>query len=140
MGRFEDHGIGLKADFDVRVGPAHSTWKCQEFASQLRTNVEHIMGITFHVVNEGRDPTGGYRFWFANDDLSIQVIVDDPEEGWPLEKVPAYAIPISRSEDVGTWEIAEKLYNGLDALGTYLLIALESHGSPVASNFEIGDY
>ncbi|MFE1459507.1 hypothetical protein ACFW6M_00230 [Streptomyces nigra] len=40
---------------------------------------------------------------------------------------------------MATWEIAEKLYDGLNALDTYLLIALDQFGMPVAANFDIGD-
>ncbi|KMS77544.1 hypothetical protein ACH49_20090 [Streptomyces leeuwenhoekii] len=97
------------------------------------------MGITFDTTDDGRDPSGGYRFWFEDEELSFHLIVDDPEEGWPLDKVPAYAIPISRSERVATWELAEKLYDGLDSLRTYLLIAFERGGMPIAANFDIGD-
>lgn len=138
MGRFEPFGTGFKADFDVRVGPAHSVWDCPVFARELRADVQRVMGITFDAADDGRDPTGGYRFWFEDDELSFHLIVDDPEGGW-LDKVPAYAVPVSRSEQVATWELAEKLYDGLDGLGTYLLIAFESHGEPVAANFDIGD-
>ncbi|MFF7858388.1 hypothetical protein [Streptomyces sp. NPDC007904] len=109
------------------------------FAGELRADVERVLGIAFEVTDDGRDPAGGYRFRFENDDLSVHVFVDDPEEGWPLDKVPAYAVPISRSEQVATWELAEKLYDGLDALGAYLLIAFEKGGTPVAANFDVGD-
>ncbi|WP_338903067.1 hypothetical protein [Streptomyces nigra] len=71
--------------------------------------------------------------------MRVHVIVDDPEEGWPLDKVPAAALPISRSEQVATWELAEMLYDGLNALDTYLLIASDQFGMPVAANFGIGD-
>jgi hypothetical protein len=139
VGRFEEYGTGYKADFDVRVGPARSAWDCRVFAGELRADVERVLGIAFEVTDDGRDPAGGYRFRFENDDLSVHVFVDDPEEGWPLDKVPAYAVPISRSEQVATWELAEKLYDGLDALGAYLLIAFEKGGTPVAANFDVGD-
>lgn len=33
----------------------------------------------------------------------------------------------------------EKLYDGLAALGTYLLIAFEWGGMPVSADFDIGD-
>lgn len=139
VGRFEPFGTGFKADFDVRVGPARSAWDCPVFARELRADVERVMGITFDTVGDGRDASGGYRFWFENDELSFHLIVDDPEEGWPLDRVPAYAVPVSRSERVATWELAERLYDGLDDLGTYLLIAFERDGMPVAANFDIGD-
>jgi hypothetical protein len=139
MGRFEPYGTGFKADFDVRVGPARAAWDCAAFARQLRSDVERVMGIRFDSADDGRDPSGGFRFWFENEDLSFHLIVDDPEEGPPLDKVPAYAIAVSRSEQVATWELAEKLYDGLDALGTYLLVALEKAGEPVAANFDLGD-
>ncbi|WP_159039013.1 MULTISPECIES: hypothetical protein [unclassified Streptomyces] len=139
MGQFEEHGTGYKADIDIRVGPAHSAWNCRAFAATLRADVERVLGISFQVTDDGRDPTGGYRFWFENDEMSVHVIVDDPEEGWPLDKVPATALPISRSEQVATWEIAEKLHDGLNALDTYLLIALDQFGTPVTANFDIGD-
>lgn len=139
MGRFEAHGTGFKADFDVRVGPARAAWDCAAFARQLRSDVERVMGIRFDPTDDGRDPSGGFRFWFENEDLSLHLIVDDPEEGRPLDRVPADAIPVSRSEQVATWELAEKLYDGLDALGTYLLVALEKAGEAVAANFDLGD-
>lgn len=138
MGRFEPYG-GYKKDFDVHVGPAQSAWDCTAFAVMLRADVERIMGITFDVTGEGRDLSDGFRFWFENDDFSVRMVVADPEEGWPLDQVPAYVVPVSRSDDVATWELAEKLYDGLDALGTYLLIAFESGSMPIAANFEIGD-
>ena len=139
VGKFEEHGTGYKADIDIRVGPAHSAWNCRAFAAKLRADVECVLGISFPVTDDGRDPAGGYRFWFENDDMSVHVIVDDPEEGWPLDKVPAAALPISRSEQVATWELAEKLYDGLNALDTYLLIALDQFGMPIAANFDVGD-
>ncbi|MGW4000822.1 hypothetical protein [Streptomyces nigra] len=139
VGKFEEHGTGYKADIDIRVGPAYPAWNCRAFAATLRADVERVLGISFPVTDDGRDPTGGYRFWFENDEMSVHVIVDDPEEGWPLDKVPAAALPISRSEQVATWELAEKLYDGLNALDTYLLIALDQFGMPVAANFDIGD-
>ncbi|MFD7697319.1 hypothetical protein [Streptomyces sp. NPDC059805] len=138
MGKFEEHGTGYKADIDIRVGSAHSAWYCRAFAATLRADVERVLGISFPVADEGRDPTGGYRFWFENDDMSVHMFVDDPEEGWPLDKVPAAALPISRSERVATWELAEELCDGLNALDTYLLIAVDQFGMPVAANFDIG--
>jgi hypothetical protein len=123
----------------VRVGPARAAWDCAAFAGQLRSDVERVMGISFDPIDDGRDPSGGFRFWFENEDLSFHLIVDDPEEGPPLDRVPAYAVPVSRSAEVATWELAEKLYDGLDSLGTYLLIAIEQHGEPVAANFDAGD-
>ncbi|MEV8092641.1 hypothetical protein [Streptomyces nigra] len=139
MGKFEEHGTGYKADIDIRVGSAHSAWNCRAFAATLRADVERVLGICFPVTDDGRDPTGGYRFWFENDEMSVHVIVDDPEEGWPLDKVPATALPISRSEQVATWELAEKLYEGLAALGGYLLIAFDPGGMPITANFDMGD-
>ncbi|MEW2424765.1 hypothetical protein AB0911_29895 [Streptomyces nigra] len=139
MGKFEEHGTGYKADIDIRVGSAYPAWNCRAFGVTLRADVESVLGISFPVTDDGRDPTGGYRFWFENDDMRLHVIVDDPEEGWPLDKVPAAASPISRSEQVATWELAEKLYDGLNALDTYLLSASDQFGTPVAANFDIGD-
>ncbi|MFJ4759133.1 hypothetical protein, partial [Streptomyces sp. NPDC088763] len=122
MGKFEEHGTGYKADIDIRVGPAYSAWNCRVFAATLRADVERVLGISFPVTDEGRDPTGGYRFWFENDEMSVHVIVDDPEVGWPLDKVPAAALPISRSMDVANSELAERLYAGLTASdGAYLV-------------------
>jgi hypothetical protein len=140
VGPFEEYGTGFKADINIRVGPARTAWDCRVFAGELRADVERVMGISFGVTDDGRDPTGGYRFWFGDDGLSVHVFVDDdPEEGWPLDTVLAYATPISRSEQVATWELAEKLYDGLDTLGTYRLIAFEKGGMPIAANFDIGD-
>ncbi|MGX1477580.1 UNVERIFIED_CONTAM: hypothetical protein RKD50_006388 [Streptomyces canus] len=123
----------------MRVGPANAAWDCEAFARGLRADVERVMGIRFDIAGNGRDPSGGFRFWFENEDLSLHLIVDDPEKGRPLDRVPAYAVPVSRSAEVATWELAEKLYDGLDSLGTYLLIAIEQHGEPIAANFDTGD-
>lgn len=46
---------------------------------------------------------------------------------------------ISRSDSQETWKLANSLYEGLSALGTYLLIVFEEYGMPIAANFEIGD-
>jgi hypothetical protein len=138
MGRFEEYGTGFKADFDIRVGPARSAWDCRVFAGELRADVERVLGNAFEVTDDGRDPRG-YRFWFADDDLSVPVFVDDPEEGWPWTRSPPMPC---RSPGPSRWRPGNsprKLYDGLAALGTYLLIALEEGGMPVAANFDIGD-
>ncbi|MFI8186486.1 hypothetical protein ACIF70_39260 [Actinacidiphila glaucinigra] len=141
MGRFEPYG-GYKKDFDLHVGPANAVWDRESFGRTLSRDVDSILGVSLRLLDgdPGFPATAGRNyFWFGNDDLSVRLVVTDPEEGWPLDRVPALVCPISRSMDIATWQIAEKLYDGLDAIGTYLLIAFESEGMPIASNFEIGD-
>ncbi|MFK4687784.1 hypothetical protein [Streptomyces pristinaespiralis] len=138
MGTFEEHG-GERKDFDFRVGLAQGAWNCKSFADLLWGDVAQILDAPFN--SEGGKPSegGGYNYSFKNDDLLVSMYVDDGEPGWPFEKVPAMLTATSLSESVETWELAENLYEGLAALGMYLLIVFEDAGMPIAANFDIGD-
>lgn len=52
---------------------------------------------------------GNFLFWFENDDLSISLLVAEPEvqEG-PFDNLWAAIEPISRSTETATWELAER--------------------------------
>jgi hypothetical protein len=138
VGRFEPHG-GYKEDFAVHAGPAQTAWDRAAFADEIRGDVNRILGVALAEETGGRPASGAWSYWFENDDLSVRLVVADPEGDGPLDRAPAYVLPVSRSADVETWQLAERLYDGLDALGRYLLIALEDEGMPVASNFDVGD-
>ncbi|MEU3045414.1 hypothetical protein ABZ705_02615 [Streptomyces sp. NPDC006984] len=138
MGRFAAYD-GYKKDFEVHVGPVGGVRDVVPFAAALRADVERVMGIAFDAHDDVRDPTGGYQFRYASGDLDLRLVVDEPEEEGPTHRVPAHAVPVSRSETVATSELVERLYDGLDAQGTYLLVVLEEQGMPIAANFDIGD-
>ncbi|MFP1624146.1 hypothetical protein ACLB9X_02780 [Streptomyces sp. 5K101] len=138
MGTFEEHS-GADRDFDFRVGLAEGAWDCKAFADRLWGDVARILNASFGGSTGVSDGVGGYKYGFENDDLSVSMFVDDGEPGWPYEKVPAMLTARSRSGSLETWELAERLYEGLAAGGTYLLIVFEEYGMPIAANFDIGD-
>ncbi|MER6346367.1 hypothetical protein ACWC10_24650 [Streptomyces sp. NPDC001595] len=56
-----------------------------------------------------------------------------------LDHVPAMLTVISRSDDVASSELAERLYAGLTASDDYVVVVFAYDGMPIAANFDIGD-
>lgn len=142
---FEQHERSSK-DFYLNVGPADiggepAPWNSAVFAEQLRRDVEAVLSLTFDVSRGTVDPTGGYTYWYESAERSVSLQVSDPEEGdpFPFDKVPAWLIIRSRSEEAATWELAAGLYRDLCSLSTYLVLAETKHGDLVTANFDVGD-
>ncbi|KOV68697.1 hypothetical protein ADL00_12520, partial [Streptomyces sp. AS58] len=82
----------------------------------------------------------GYNYWFDNDDLSSSLYSGPREPGsGVLDQVPATLTVISRSQDVASSELAERIYAGLTASDDYLVVVFAHNGMPLAANFDIGD-
>lgn len=139
MGKFEPHG-GFTKDFDFNIGLAEGAWDCKEFGDRLWADVARILEVPFEPSTIKPSGSGGYNYWFESDDLSASLYVADPEpdEGF-FGQVPAMLTARSRSDTVETWELAEKLFERLAALGGYLVVVFASNGMPVDANFDIGD-
>ncbi|MFI5900816.1 hypothetical protein [Streptomyces cyaneofuscatus] len=134
---------GSSKDFHLNVGPADiggepAPWDSAVFAEQLRRDVEAVLSLTFDLSRGTVDPTGGYAYWYESDERSVSLQVSDPEEGHPFDKVPAWLIIRSRSEEA-TWKLTAGLYRDLCSLGTYLVLAETKHGDLVTANFDVGD-
>jgi hypothetical protein len=138
VGKFEAAYEGSASDIDIRVGSTGDVEGCKQFGDRLWLDITRILAIP-HDENVAVAQFAGYVYEFGNAELIVSVYVDDGEPGWPLEKVPAMLSGWSLSEEVETWELAEKLDDGLAALGGYLLIAFDPGGMPITANFDIGD-
>ncbi|RLV68570.1 hypothetical protein STAN_4094 [Streptomyces sp. CBMAI 2042] len=140
---FEQHE-GSSKDFYLNVGPADiggepAPWDSAVFAERLRRDVEAVLSLTFDLIRDAADPTGGYTYWYESDERSVSLQMIDPEQGHPFDKVPAWLIIRSRSEKVATWELSAGLYRDLCSLGTYLLLAETKNCDLVTANFDVGD-
>jgi hypothetical protein len=138
MGTFEAHG-GAKKDFDFNVGLAEGDWDAKRFGDRLWADVARILEVSFEDSPGEPGDAGSHRYWFENDSISVSLYVDDGEPGWVFEKVPAMLTARSRSESVETWQLAEKLYDRLVAIGSYLVVVFADDGMPIDANFDIGD-
>ncbi|MFJ4696497.1 hypothetical protein [Streptomyces sp. NPDC088766] len=132
---------GYKKDFDFYVGPVQpDDFRSEEFGSRLWADVSRILGTPFDGATITPDDHDGYKYWFANDDLSASLYSGPLEPGpGPLDQVPAMLTVISRSEDVASSELAERLYAGLTGSGGYLVVVFADDGMPIAANYDIGD-
>ncbi|MEV7995714.1 hypothetical protein AB0O67_28595 [Streptomyces sp. NPDC086077] len=132
---------GYKKDFDFYVGPAQPDgFRSGEFGDRLWADVSRILGTPFDGGTITPDDHDGYTYWFDNDDLSASLYSGPREPGsGTLDQVPAILTVISRSEDVASSELAERLYTGLTGAGGYLVVVLADDGMPIAANFDIGD-
>ncbi|CAL9647262.1 hypothetical protein SUDANB96_06551 [Streptomyces sp. enrichment culture] len=138
MPRFDQY-TGHKDDISVDAGPVRPGMDLSTFATTIRADVERIMNIEFGVSEECTTP-GNFLFWFENDDLSISLLVAEPEvEEEPFDNLWACIEPISRSTETATWELAEKVYRGLNSLGSYLLAAFDNGGALIEANFVPGE-
>lgn len=138
MGKFEAAYEGSASGIDIRIGSTGDVEGCKQFGDRLWLDITRILAIP-HDEDVAVAQCTGYVYEFENAELIVSVYVDDGEPGWPFEKVPAMLSGWSLSEEVETWELAEKLYDGLATLGGYLLIAFDPGGMPITANFDIGD-
>jgi hypothetical protein len=138
VGKFEAAYEGSASDTDIRVGSTGDVEGCKQFGDRLWLDITRILAIP-HDEDVAVAQFAGYVYEFRNVQLIVSVYVDDGEPGWPFEKVPAMLSGWSLSEEVETWELAEKLYDGLATLGGYLLIAFDPGGMPITANFDIRD-
>jgi hypothetical protein len=137
--KYEVHGA-TERDFDFSVGPVESVGDCKQFGDRLWADVARILEVSFAgFPGEPGDP-GSHRYWFEDDAMSVSLYVDEGEPDWVFEKVPAMLTVRSRSEAVETWQLAEKLYAGLAAPGTYFVAVFAEDGMPIDANFDIGDW
>lgn len=132
---------GYKKDFDFCVGPAQpDSFRSGEFGDRLWADASRILGTAFDGGTITPDDHGGCNYWFGNDDLSASLYSGPLEPGpGPLGRVPAMLTVISRSEDVASSELAERLYAGLTASDGYLVVVFADNGMPIAANYDIGD-
>ncbi|MFE9677075.1 hypothetical protein ACFYO5_23495 [Streptomyces sp. NPDC006259] len=132
---------GYKRDFDFSVGPAQpDAFRSREFGDRLWTDVSRIVGTPFEGGMITPDDYDGYHYWFGNDHLSASLCSCPPEsDSGVLDQVPAMLTVISRSEDVASSELAERIYAGLTASDDYLVAVFTHDGMPIAANFDIGD-
>ncbi|MEW1548953.1 hypothetical protein [Streptomyces tsukubensis] len=138
MSRFS-HFAKFRNDFDLHVGPALTAWDRDAFAEEIRAAVEGILEISFPPKGITRSRSDGYHFWFADDRFEVNLYVDDTDIGFPYDRVPALLEVRSNLEEVETWELSESLYDRLDALGRYRLLAVAKDSSYIASNYPVGD-
>ncbi|MEU5979313.1 hypothetical protein [Streptomyces sp. NPDC047315] len=138
MGPFEAAYEGSNSGIDLRIGPKHRFESCKDFGDRLWADVARIISFP-----ADRSPAAkqsiGYSYEFSNTEVLVSLYVDDGEPGWPFEVVPAMLSGWSLSEAVETWELVERLYNGLVELGEYQTIAFDPGGMPITANFDIGD-
>ncbi|MFJ7103957.1 hypothetical protein [Streptomyces albogriseolus] len=138
MGKFEAAYGDSVSGIDIRVGAIGGADGCKQFGDGLWLDVARILAIPPDE-NVAVAKFAGYSYEFGNVKLIVSVYIDDGEPGWSFEKVPTMLSGWSLSEEVETWELAEKLYEGLAALGGYLLIVFDPGGMPITANFGIGD-
>ncbi|MEV6160546.1 hypothetical protein AB0L71_01185 [Streptomyces sp. NPDC052052] len=132
---------GYKCDFDFYVGPAQpDAFRSREFGDRLWADVSRILGTSFEGGTITPNDCDGYNYWFDNDDLSAGLYSGPLEsQSGVLDQVPAMLTVISRSEDVASSELAERIYAGLTASDYYLVVVFAHNGMPIAANFDIGD-
>ncbi|NKQ28610.1 hypothetical protein [Streptomyces galbus] len=132
---------GYKKDFDFYVGPMQpDDVRSGEIGERLWADVSRILGTAFDGATIRPDDHDGYRYWFANDELRASLYSGPLEPGpGPLDRVPAMLTVISRSEDVASSELAERLYAGLTGSGDYLVVVFADNGMPITANYDIGD-
>ncbi|MEO3975596.1 hypothetical protein [Streptomyces sp. CAU 1734] len=138
MSVFKLH-LGSEDRLDLKIGPALGAWDCDQFAHEIRDGVESVLGISFDPKRNERTARGGYIFWFSDSQISASLFVQDAGEGFPLDKVPVDLEVRSEFYGPEDWQLAEFVYNGLDALGKYLLIAMTHRGTLITANFDVGD-
>ncbi|MFG2920730.1 hypothetical protein ACGFYA_04340 [Streptomyces sp. NPDC048305] len=138
MGKFEVHG-GTKRDFDFNIGPVENDGDWKRFGDRLWADVARVLEVSFAASPGEPEATGGHRYWFENDRMSVSLYVDEGEPGWVFERAPAMLTARSRTETVETWQLAEKLYDSLVVLGSYFVAAFAEDGMPIDANFDIGD-
>ncbi|AWW41986.1 hypothetical protein [Streptomyces cadmiisoli] len=132
---------GYKQDFDFYVGPARQDdFRSREFGDRLWADVSRILKTPFDGGTITPDSHEGYNYWFDNDDLSSSLYSGPRESGsGVLDQMPAILTVISRSEDVASSELAERIYAGLTASDDYLVVVFAHNGMPIAAKFDIGD-
>ncbi|MEU9579238.1 hypothetical protein [Streptomyces chilikensis] len=145
MGTFKRFGThsGFKCDFCLHIGPVESAWENwsgwdgKRFGDQLWSDVGRALEVPAESCPGSRDDRvpDRYHYYFQDDDVSLSLYVEDPEPGDPYEPVPADLDVISFWEEAG--DVAERIYDRLDATGRYLLIAHEVGGMTVAANVEV---
>jgi hypothetical protein len=132
---------GYKKDFDFYVGPVQpDDFRSGGFGHRLWADTSRILGTPFDGATIRPDDHDGYKYWFANDDLSVSLYSGPLEPGpGPLDRAPAMLTVISRSEDVASSELAERLYAGLTESSDYLVVVFADDGMPITANYDIGD-
>lgn len=137
VGVFEAH-VGFKKDFELYVGPARETDEWRRFAGELWQDVATTLRVPLDVpVAESADGDE-WRYWFENSEMSVSLYLGRPDPG-AVDKAPAILTAVSRSYDVESWQLAERLYTRLVSAGTYLVAAFLDDGTPIDANFDVDD-
>ncbi|MEU5665519.1 hypothetical protein [Streptomyces longwoodensis] len=55
------------------------------------------------------------------------------------DRVPAMLTVISRSENVASSKLAERLYDELTESSDYLVVVFADNGMPITANYDIGN-
>ncbi|MFF5495568.1 hypothetical protein [Streptomyces aquilus] len=139
MGNFEAH-VGFKKDFELYVGPMRETDDWGRFAGELWADVSLALlvpeGVPAAVSPDGDE----WRYWFENSEMSVSLYVGRPDPG-AVDRAPAILTAVSRSYDVESWQLAERLYTRLASTGGYLVAAFTDDGTPIDANFDVdGDW
>jgi hypothetical protein len=137
VGNFEAH-VGFKKDFELYVGPAQETDDWRRFAEELWEVVAQTLRVPLDVPVAESDDGDEWRYWFENSELSVSLYLGRPEPG-AVDKAPASLTAISRSYDVESWQLAERLYTRLVSVGGYLVAAFLDDGTPIDATFDVGE-
>ncbi|MER7049846.1 hypothetical protein [Streptomyces jumonjinensis] len=138
MSRFKPFA-GFQKEFEIKIGPAIAAWNREEFAVEIREEVERILDFSFDPKETTRTDDGGYYFWYTDDRFEATLIVDDPDNEFPFDRIPVDLDVRSNLDEVPDWELVESLYDRLDALGKYYLLAMSHNSALIASNYDVGD-
>ncbi|MGV9315135.1 hypothetical protein ACWDR0_23575 [Streptomyces sp. NPDC003691] len=106
---------------------------------EIRTVVEGILNVTFQPDGITFSRKDGYHFWLADDRIEVDLYVDDTDIGFPYDRVPVLLEVRSNLEEVETWELSESVYDRLDGMGRYHLLAVAKDSSYITSNYPVGD-
>ncbi|MDH6224032.1 MULTISPECIES: hypothetical protein [Streptomyces] len=145
MGTFKRFGThsGFKCDFYLHIGPVEGAWENwsgwdgKRFGDQLWSDVGRGLRVPTESCPGSQDERvpSWYNYHFLDDDVSLKLYVEEPEPGDAYEVVPVSLDVISLWSEAG--DVAERIYDWLDATGKYLLVAHEVGGMRVAANFEV---
>jgi hypothetical protein len=145
MGTFEQYGThsGFKCDFDLYAWPVEAAWQDwtgwdgKRFGDQLWSDVGLALGIATGSCPGERDDRvlGVHRYRFDDEDVTLTLCVEDP---WPGDACATGRVRLdvlSHQDEAG--DVAERIYEWLDATGRYRVTAREVTGMRVAANFEV---
>jgi hypothetical protein len=110
------------------------------FAEELWDEVARTLRVPLGVPGAESPDGDEWRYWFENGEMSVSLYVGRPEPG-AVDRAPAILTAISRSYDVESWQLAERIYTRLVSVGGYLVAAFMDDGTPIDATFDVdGDW